>query len=378
MLRNLAVAQPNRNNYSETFIRNHIRHLGDHARVHDLAGGWIPTHADGRPLAPRWIPAIEKALARLSGRPFIHGLLSHRVERYLREERIELVLSEFGPSGVAMLPICRKLGIPLVVHFHGADLHVRRIFRRYEKAYRRLVRDAQGVVVVSRLQRSMVEALGCPPEKISHVVCGADLMFRGVASGKAKAAPILLCVGRMIEKKGPDRTIRAFARIASEFPEARLHFIGNGPFLPVCRDLARELHVSEKVSFLPPQPASAIVEAMSDAFCYVQHSLTAADGDSEGTPVSVLEAGLAGLPVVATRHAGIADVVVEGRTGLLVAENDEEGMADGLRYLLQHPLEAEAMGRAASAHIEANYSMPVSIAKLWAALQAAVISGTGR
>jgi glycosyltransferase involved in cell wall biosynthesis len=103
----------------------------------------------------------------------------------------------------------------------------------------------------------------------------------------------------------------------------------------------------------------------------VLHSVTTSDGDVEGTPVSVLEAGAAGLPVVATRHAGIADVVLDGETGLLVAERDVAGMADAVLALIRDPARAAALGRRGRERVAAEFSLDVSIARLWGALEAA-------
>jgi colanic acid/amylovoran biosynthesis glycosyltransferase len=104
----------------------------------------------------------------------------------------------------------------------------------------------------------------------------------------------------------------------------------------------------------------------------VQHSVVAESGDSEGTPVAVLEAGASGLPVLATRHAGIPDVVVEGTTGLLVDERDVDGMAEHMVRVLRDPALAGALGRAARAHVAENFSMAHSVARLWRVIESTI------
>ena len=110
---------------------------------------------------------------------------------------------------------------------------------------------------------------------------------------------------------------------------------------------------------------------MQQARALVQHSITAADGDSEGTPVSILEAGAAGLPVVSTRHAGIPDVVVEGKTGLLVDEDRTDEMAQHILALAENPGFADELGRNAAIHIRRTYTMSHSIRRLAQVLEAA-------
>ena len=104
---------------------------------------------------------------------------------------------------------------------------------------------------------------------------------------------------------------------------------------------------------------------MESARAFVQHSVEAPSGDAEGTPVAVLEAGASGLPVVATRHAGIPDVVIEGKTGLLVEEHDVAGMADAMLRLIDDPPLAANLGAAARDHVRAHFSMERSIDRLW-------------
>jgi glycosyltransferase involved in cell wall biosynthesis len=84
----------------------------------------------------------------------------------------------------------------------------------------------------------------------------------------------------------------------------------------------------------------------------------------EGTPNTVLEAAAAGLPVVATRHAGIPDIVLDGETGLLVDEHDIDGMAQQMCHILAQPEQARAMGAAGRQRMGEHFSMARSIGQL--------------
>jgi colanic acid/amylovoran biosynthesis glycosyltransferase len=98
----------------------------------------------------------------------------------------------------------------------------------------------------------------------------------------------------------------------------------------------------------------------------VQHSVVASDGNSEGMPNSILEASASGLPVVATRHAGIPEVVLDGETGFLVEERDVEGMARQMARLVMEPALAEELGRAGRKRMQESFSIDSRIARLWA------------
>jgi glycosyltransferase involved in cell wall biosynthesis len=174
-----------------------------------------------------------------------------------------------------------------------------------------------------------------------------------------------------VEKKAPQHTIAAFAEVVRLRPDARLRMIGDGPLLAECRALATALGVAEAVEFLGVQPPEAVQREMRGARGFVQHSVEASNGDREGTPVGVLEAGASALPVIATRHGGIPEVVVDGETGLLVDEHDVSGMARHMLTLAASPDLAGRMGQLARARVERCFSLAGSLERLWSIIEAA-------
>jgi len=91
--------------------------------------------------------------------------------------------------------------------------------------------------------------------------------------------------------------------------------------------------------------------------CFVQHSVTSPDGDMEGTPNTILEAGSSGLPVVSTFHAGIKQAVIHEKTGYLVPEHDIEGMAAYMIKIAEDVQLASQLGTNEAAHIRENYDI---------------------
>jgi glycosyltransferase involved in cell wall biosynthesis len=176
---------------------------------------------------------------------------------------------------------------------------------------------------------------------------------------------LFLAVGRFVEKKASHLTIQAFAKVHEAFPEARLRMIGDGPLLKDCRELAKNLGAAEAIEFLGTQPHAVVGSEMSRARCFVQHSVEAASGDCEGTPVGILEAGASGLPVISTRHSGIPEIVVEGETGFLVDEKDVEAMTQHMLQIAQSAALADRLGVAARKRIETHFSLEGTIAALW-------------
>lgn len=133
--------------------------------------------------------------------------------------------------------------------------------------------------------------------------------------------------------------------------------------------------LQDAVSFLGAQPHSRVKAEMRNADIFVQHSIVASDGDSEGTPVAVLEAGAMGLPVVATTHAGIPDVVVHGETGLLSDERDVDTMSENICRLLDDPTLCKELGENAYQRVSRFYTLDKSIRRLQLVLEA-VASGS--
>jgi glycosyltransferase involved in cell wall biosynthesis len=345
----------------ETFIRAHADRLPARVTlIHEL-----PPRIDERPILSQspLSRAYRKAGRLLRGREWEWEITSAYLEAF-RRTSAKAVLAEFGQSGVAVLAACRRMRLPLIVHFHGADISKHAVLSTYAGDYQVLFREARAIVAVSRTMQRKLISLGAPPENVHCNPCGVDCGLFSSAS-PATAPPVFLAVGRFVEKKAPQLTILAFARVHQRNSRARLRMIGNGPLLDACRDLARGLGIASAVSFLDGQPHGVIQEEMRSARAFVQHSVEAPSGDAEGTPVAVLEAGASGLPVVATRHAGIPDVVIEGKTGLLVEEHDVAGMADAMLRLIDDSPLAANLGAAARDHVNAHFSMERSIDRLW-------------
>jgi glycosyltransferase involved in cell wall biosynthesis len=137
--------------------------------------------------------------------------------------------------------------------------------------------------------------------------------------------------------------------------------LGAGLLHDVCSKLIKALHVEHAVELKGIVDHAGVAALMQESRVFVQHSLVPASGDSEGTPVAILEAGAAGLPVVSTRHAGIIDAVIHGKTGFLVNEGDIDAMAEYLYQLLANPELASKMGR-----IAGNISMQTLV---WASIE---------
>ena len=364
----ICIVVPYEPSISETFIRAHIEKLPAKILV---VHGWRPS-IGSKTVLPLPNIALHKVGRALLG----HSLEREITSAYMRAFRSfapQAVLAEYGTTGVGTIAACKRLDIPLIVHFHGFDAHVRDVLEEHRETYPLMFDQAAAIIAVSRSMQRKLISMGAPAEKVHYNPYGIDCStFGGAQPGNAP--PLFIAVGRFVEKKAPQVTLRAFSQVYRKFPSAQLRMIGDGPLLDECKKLASSLGIASAVTFLGAQQHAAVQAEMRGARSFLQHSVEAASGDCEGTPLGILEAGASGLPVVATRHAGIPDVVIEGETGFLIDEHDVDGMAAHMLRLLEEPETAARMGAAARNHISTHFNQEQSLNKLWKIVESSIES----
>ena len=122
--------------------------------------------------------------------------------------------------------------------------------------------------------------------------------------------------------------------------------VGDGPLRHSLEQMAVDRGVSDKVRFVGAQGAADVIRLLHSSDVLLAPSVTGSDGDIEGMPVSIMEGMAAGLPVIATHHSGIPEVVSDGRSGFLVAEHDVDGLSRRLADLATDPNLRARMGLA--------------------------------
>lgn len=267
-------------------------------------------------------------------------------------ERPSVALCHYGPIALRMLPLFRQLGIPLVAHFNGFDLPKQPHDTRYARRLKRAFPALAGCVVVAPHMREWLLNSGLPEEKLRYIPYGVPLEdFKADNLADVRQCNFLI-VGRLVEKKQPDLTIRAFAKCVEKFPDCRLTIVGDGPLRSECERLVSDLGVAQWIEFLGACSAEEVKSLLSKSSVFVQHSVTASNGDMEGWPVAIAEAAASGLPVISTRHASIPDQVLHGVTGLLCDELDWKSMADHMMQLAGDSSTRKEMGLAAREHMK--------------------------
>lgn len=374
---NIAIITPLQPTYSETFLRAHLERLP--FQVHHFYGlpkmGYHPIYdGAGQALSSdqKWFNYLETGLDTLLGeKGWGYTLRRKAMVTYFKKHQIKAVLAEYGPTGTYVLEACAQAGIPLLVHYHGRDAYHYKTIERFGAKYRKMFEFAHTILPVSTDMYQQLQSLGADPKKMLLNPYGPNPNFFKFQDIQANE-PVFLTVGRFTAKKAPHLTIQAFAKVLQTVPKARMIMLGDGELWEENKQLARELGVFEAINFAGPAKPEQIATIHHQVKIFVQHSVRAEDGDSEGTPVAILEAMKSGLPIVSTRHAGIKDVVLEGDTGFLVDEGDWKGMAEAMLKLAQDPNLAAEMGKKGNARVEAHYTMEQHIQRLADAILAAI------
>ncbi|MCQ9154259.1 glycosyltransferase [Acidomonas methanolica] len=358
---------------SETFVRDQALALERWRAV--LVGereiGKLPL--DGLEIrAPRHGPAsfLQKARGALIRRA---NTASPEIMGIMRRLKPALLHAHFGFDGVEAWPIARRLGIPLVVTLHGSDIttHMRwfaegRTGRRWKNYPGKLARlgrrEHVWFVAVSDHIRAAAIAAGLPPERIVVRHIGIDpRRFTPSAPSPGQRAPIILFLGRLVEKKGASYLLDAFECIQGTVAGARLVIAGDGPDAAA---LKKKAAGNPNISFLGAVPRETVLRLMAEARVFCLPSVTAESGDAEGLPLVLLEAQASGLPVVTSARGGATEGIVDGVTGFAFPERDVAALARHLEALLTDDSLADRMGEAGPGFIASTHDIAVCTRKL--------------
>jgi glycosyltransferase involved in cell wall biosynthesis len=216
---------------------------------------------------------------------------------------------------------------------------------------------------VSNFIRAHVQALGFPRERTHVHYIGIDVQgFRPRESAEEEA--VVLHVARLVEKKGTRYLLQAFANCAGRYPQFRLVIVGDGPLRRSLESLAANLSLGERAHFLGALPHEEVIRWVRRAAVIALPSVRARNGDAEGLPIVLLEAAAHGVPVLASRHAGIPEATVDGETGYLVGERDVAALSGRLDELMRDGWLRRRMGAQARALVEERFDIQTQAASL--------------
>ena len=289
-------------------------------------------------------------------------LAAHRWPKDKPQKRVWL--AHYGRWGRFACAL-RKLGLidgAIATVFHGKDMSA--YLKKHPQAYRTLFRQGDLFLPISETWRAKLIALGAPEGRTLVHRMGVDTTrFSEKARVLPPGEPVrFIGVGRMVEKKGFDDALRAFAdyRANAGAPPATLTLIGDGERRDYLENLATSFGFGASVRFAGLLPHAEVKRELEAAHVFVLPSKTAASGDMEGIPVALMEAMAQGMPVLATRHSGTPELVQHDVSGLLCEEGDWRALARNMAALARAPERWPALGAAGAAKVRAEFDL-----KLW-------------
>jgi glycosyltransferase involved in cell wall biosynthesis len=251
-----------------------------------------------------------------------------------------LIHAHFGISGAQALPLRHRLQVPMLVTYHGYEELITDEFARcsyfshrvYLRRRELLKHETRLFIAVSNYSKENLLQQCFPPDKIIVHYIGVDTdVFQ--PNPAVLREPIVLFVGRLVEKKGCEYLIQAMSEVQAIKPEVKMVVIGDGELRPSLEKLAKEK--LQRYQFLGVQPPEGVRAWMNRAKVFSVPSITAKSGDAEGFGMVFAEAQAMELPVVSFANGGIPEAVAHGEAGFLVAERNWQGLAKHILLLLE-------------------------------------------
>ena len=335
---------------SETFIAAQAARLTRYRPVFvgRNQSGNAPVDAEVASLGGGLRTTVE-AMLMANPAPFIR-VLNGRLPR--------IIHAHFAVDAAFALPLAHRLGVPLVTTLHGFDVTTRdtgfliaakptpivALARRGS-----LQRKGDLFVCVSDFIRRAALDKGFPEKRTIVAPLGIDVKRYSPVGDVTPG--LVVHIGRLVEKKGTVYLIRAVSRI----PNARLVVVGDGPLRERLEAEVNALGINNRVFFTGAVDHQTALDWIRKAAVVAVPSVTALNGDSEGLPTVIFEAGSLGRAVVASDTSGIPEAVENKRTGFLVPERDVPGLVEMLSRLLNNLDLARQFGASARLRMVEKY-----------------------
>ncbi len=274
-----------------------------------------------------------------------------------------VIHAHFGQDGYLMVPTARDRRLPLVVSFYGKDvtqLPTQWIWRR---RYRSLADGATLIIAASNRMKEQLVILGFEASKIRVVRFGLDMSSysRREQNGSGNR---LMMIGRFVEKKGMEYAINAFSLLADRYPGLSLDIFGEGERENAIRALVDHLGLANRITIRGFVPTEQVGSLMRQYDILVVPSVTAANNDQEGLPNVIIEGMACGVAVVASSHAAIPEIVLDGKTGFLTDERDPLSIATGVARLVDDADLRKRIVSEASDFVRREHALEKTVAEI--------------
>ncbi len=291
------------------------------------------------------------------------------LRKLIKQIHPEVIHLHYGSDAALFLPYIQRIGIPTVVSFYGYDCTG---FPKYYMGLglqilkNRVFPYAQFITAMSEDMRNDLIRIGCPSDRLRVHYHGIDTsLFRVDRKPNRNKNVKLLIISSLTPQKGHLFLLRAFRKVVQKHKNVFLTIVGDGPEKNKIRKYIREseipnIRLKNYVDFASAEHLRYLEE--SDIF--IHPSITDERGNKEGIPGSLVEAMVAGLPVISTFHAGIPHIVKHRKTGLLVGENDCKALESAITEMLEDKKLRTTLGKNAMKYANENLDIRVKEANL--------------
>jgi phosphatidylinositol alpha-1,6-mannosyltransferase len=177
--------------------------------------------------------------------------------------------------------------------------------------------------------------------------------------------PVVVCVSRLVRRKGQDTLLRAWPQVLKKVPDAALLIVSGGPYAGALHAIAQRSGLAPSVRFTGPVPAAELPAHYAAGDVFAMPCRTRRGGlDVEGLGIVYLEASATGLPVIGGDSGGAPDAILDGESGYVVPGRDVETLAGRLAELLSDPVTARGMGEKGRAWVERDWSWDLTASRL--------------
>lgn len=347
---------------TEPFIADRVVHDLDHAELWTERASHVPVR---RPVREVDVPLLRPGTFgdRIFHRiPSIGLPLSRAYGALEREHRPDVIHAHYLTTGWL---VGSGTNAPLVVSSYGFDATAMPRRRAWRRAFAALQRRVAVIVAEGPFMRSTLIDLGFEPHQVAVVPISAGFEWLELRERPAPTGPVrIVSCGRLVDKKGHDHAIRAFA--AAELPEgSSLEIVGSGPAERQLRALIHELGVDSSVRLVGPLSREAWLRQLAASDLLVAASRLAPNGDSEGgAPTTILDAQATGVIVVGSTHADIPFLVADQKTGYLSPEGDAQELALALSRAVADRARWPTIRRVARRQVDERHTTHIAVAAL--------------
>lgn len=344
-------------NLSETFINRLVQ---NHQEFEPVVATCYPQHyTDDVSLYSMPDSGVDglwnTAMLKLNKSPsFLYNVIN--------QENPAVIHGHFGLDSYRLIDIKRTFELPFVVNFYGYD--VLRLPQEFgwKLRYQRLAKKGDLFFVGSKDMKHNIINLGFPPEKIRVLKLGMNLDNIRFEQRRS-AGTNLMMVGRMVEKKGFKYAIQAVGLLRDQGVITNLDLYGDGELRESLEELVGKLSLEKQVTFHGQTGNETIFEELYNHDILLVPSVQAHDGDREGIPQTTVEGMATGIPVIASDHAGLPELVIDGQTGLQVPQRDAKALSKAIKTYLETPDLIPQISKNGRERVELEHSISRQVKK---------------